>query len=240
MVLVPTSPNDSGQIPHFFLEKSDHLVKVSGPVALKPDETAFVEKTLHYISGIRGAVQTNLTLSTNTKYPSRYIVMIQGLPTVVMSDFATIRNTNGRIRNILVNMVEASIRVDVWRGSVKKNRIQKRIKKRNRQKSRRIACDMSNVEQRDQKCILTLLQYLSNMQNVECQFTAIVDTSNPEFYNIHLHIVDSICIQEIETIMHNCRSFCVGIEFDFPHKVVRAKCLRLAAPLRRRRLTLKK
>ena len=96
------------------------MVKVSGPVALKPAEAAFVEKTLHYISGIRGAVQTNLTLSTNTKYPSRYIVVLQGLPAIVLNDFTTIRNTNERIRHILVNMVEASIRVDVWRENAKK------------------------------------------------------------------------------------------------------------------------
>jgi len=231
MVLVSTSSHDPRQIP------SANLVKVSGPVALKPSEAAFVEKTLHYISGIRGAVQTNLTLSTNTKYPSRYIVLLQGLPAIVLSDFTTIRNTNERIRHILVNMVEASIRVDVWRENAEKKN---RPRKRNRQNSRRIACDLTNVENRDKKCLVTLLQHLNNMPNVECQFAAIVDTSNPEYYSINVHIMDSICIKEIETIMHNCRSFCVGIEFDFPHKVVRVKCLRLAAPLRRRRLTLKK
>ena len=196
-----------------------------------------MEKTLHYISGIRGAVQTNLTLSTNTKYPSRYIVVLQGLPAIVLNDFTTIRNTNERIRHILVNMVEASIRVDVWRENAKKKN---KTRKRNRPNSRRIACDLTNVENRDKKCLATLLQHLNNMSNVECEFTAIVDTSNPEYYSINVHIMDSICIKEIETIMHNCRSFCVGIEFDFPHKVVRVKCLRLAAPLRRRRLTLKK
>ena len=102
-----------------------------------------MEKTLHYISGIRGAVQTNLTLSTNTKYPSRYIVVLQGLPAIVLNDFTTIRNTNERIRHILVNMVEASIRVDVWRENAKKKN---KTRKRNRPNSRRIACDLTNVE----------------------------------------------------------------------------------------------
>lgn len=232
--MVPTSSTDSRQISSF-LEKSDRIVKVSGPVALKPEESAFVEKTLHYISSIRGAVQTNLTLSTNTKYPSRYIVLIRGLPNIAMNDFATILNTNERIRKILVNMAEESIRVDVWREKAP----QTRQRKRHRQEARRIACDMSNVEKGDKKCLLTLLQYLNNMNNVECQFTATVDTSNPEFYSLNLHIMDSICIKEVETIMHKCRSFCIGIEFDFPHSIVRVKCLRLAAPLRRRRLKLK-
>lgn len=235
MVVVPTSSADSRQISSF-LEKGDRIVKVSGPVALKPEESAFVEKTLHYISGIRGAVQTNLTLSTNTKYPSRYIVLLRGLPSIVMNDFATIRNTNQRIRKIVVNMAEESIRVDVWRENAAQPT---RQRKRHRQEARRIACDMSNVEKGDKKCLLTLLQYLNNMQNIECQFTATVDTSNPEFYSLNLHIMDSICIKEVETIMHKCRSFCIGIEFDFPHSIVRAKCLRLAAPLRRRRLKLK-
>lgn len=208
-------------------------MKVAGPVALKPEESAFVEKTLHYISGIRGAVKTNLTLSTNTKYPSRYIVLVRGLPIVVMSDFITIQNTNERIRQILVNMVDASLLVDVWRGKAPSP---SRPRKRRRSEAQRFVCDMSNVEIRDQKCLFTLLQYFNNMHNVECQFTATIDTSCPEFYSVNLHIMDSICIQEVETILHKCRSFCVGIAFDFPHSLVRLQCLRLGAPLRRRRL----
>ena len=210
---------------------------MSGPVALQTEETSFVEKTLHYISSIRGAVKTNLTLSTNTKYPSRYIVLIRGLPLVVMSDFATIRTTNERIRSIVVNMVEESIRIDVWRENASKKKNKKR--RRTEQKPCHIICDMANVEKRDTTCLYTLLQHLNQMQGVDCQFSATVDTSNSEFYCVNLHIMDSICISDVETIMHKCRSFCIEIEFDFPHKIVRAKCLRLAAPLKRRHLVLK-
>ena len=210
---------------------------MSGPVALKPDETAFVEKTLHYISGIRGAVKTNLTLSTNTKYPSRYILLIRGLPAVGMAEFDTILNTNERIRTMTVNMMEESIRIDVWRENASKT---KRKKRRMKTQRHRVSCDMSNVEKRDRKCLYTFLQQLNAMENIDCQFTVNVDTSNPEFYNVDLHIMDSMCVKEMEVILHKCRSFCREIEFDFPHKLVRAKCLRLAVPLQRRRLVLKK
>jgi hypothetical protein len=232
MVLVPTQHTVSRQIP-----VTDRLVKMSGPVALKPDETAFVEKTLHYISGIRGAVKTNLTLSTNTKYPSRYIIVIRGLPVVGMVEFDTILNTNERIRTMTVNMMEESIRIDVWRENACKT---KRKKRRMKTQRHHVSCDMSNVEKRDQKCLYTFLQQLNAMENIDCQFTVNVDTSNPEFYNVDLHIMDSMCVKEMEEILHVSRSFCREIEFDFPHKLVRAKCLRLAVPLRRRRLVLKK
>lgn len=208
-------------------------------MALKPEESAFVEKTLHYISSIRGAVSTDLTLSTNTKYPTRYIIMIRGLPLIHMGDFETIYNTNGLIREMKVNMLESSLRIDVWRGnaSVRKTKKKRRLVESS---ACRLVCDMSNVDNRDTKCLTQLLKLLSGMENVECQFTVQVNTSNPEYYGIDLHILDSICIQEIQNILHQCRNFCSDISFDFPHKIVRAKCLRLAAPLRRRTLTLKK
>jgi hypothetical protein len=211
---------------------------MSRPVALKPEESAFVEKTLHYISSIRGAVSTDLTLSTNTKYPSRYIIMIRGLPLIHMGDFETIYNTNDRIREMKVNLLESSLRIDVWRGNTSGRKLKK--KRRLVEPSAcRLVCDMSNVDNRDTKCLTQLLKLLSGMENVECQFTVQVNTSNPEYYSVDLHILDSICIKEIQNILHKCRHFCNDIGFDFPHKIVRAKCLRLAAPLRRRRLTLK-
>lgn len=208
-------------------------------MALKPEESAFVEKTLHYISSIRGAVSTDLTLSTNTKYPSRYIIMIRGLPLIHMGDFETIYNTNDRIREMKVNLLESSLRIDVWRGNTSGRKLKK--KRRLVEPSAcRLVCDMSNVDNRDTKCLTQLLTLLSGMENVECQFTVQVNTSNPEYYGVDLHILDSICIKEIQNILHKCRHFVSDIGFDFPHKIVRAKCLRLAAPLRRRRLTLKK
>jgi hypothetical protein len=67
-----------------------------------------------------------------------------------------------------------------------------------------------------------------------------VDTSLPDYYQLELNILDRISLASLENIQHECRSFCHNIEFDFPHKVVRIQCLRLAAPLqRRRRLVLK-
>lgn len=233
VVLVPTARTGSRQI-----SSSDRLVSMSRPVALKPEESAFVEKTLHYISSIRGAVSTDLTLSTNTKYPSRYIIMIRGLPLIHMGDFETIYNTNDRIREMKVNLLESSLRIDVWRGNTSGRKLKK--KRRLVEPSAcRLVCDMSNVDNRDTKCLTQLLKLLSGMENVECQFTVQVNTSNPEYYSVDLHILDSICIKEIQNILHKCRHFCNDIGFDFPHKIVRAKCLRLAAPLRRRRLTLK-
>ena len=42
---------------------SDRMVRVRKPVALQPEESAFIEKTLHYISSIHGAVANKLILS---------------------------------------------------------------------------------------------------------------------------------------------------------------------------------
>lgn len=218
-------------------EISTAVVRVKKPVALQVSENAFVEKTLHYISSINGCVKSGLVLSTNTKFPTRYILAIRGMPCMSIDDFKNIRDTNDHIRDILISTAEELVRIDVWRtGKIPGGR-----KKRRRPKDAVVtACDLSSVDQRDRKCIRQLLLRLNAMPEIECQFEVLVDTSIPDYYQLELNILDRIGLASLENIQHECRSFCHNIEFDFPHKVVRIQCLRLAAPLqRRKRLVLK-
>lgn len=217
-------------------EISTTIVRVKRPVALQVEENAFVEKTLHYISSISGCVKSGLVLSTNTKFPTRYILAIRGMPLMQLDDFKNIRDTNDHIRDILISTAEELIRIDVWRtGKVRQH------KKRPRPKEAVVTtCDLSSVDQRDRKCLRQLLLRLNAMPEIECQFEVSIDTSLPEYYQLELNILDRVSLASLEGIQHECRSFCHNIEFDFPHKAVRIKCLRLAAPLRRRRKLLLK
>lgn len=213
-------------------EISTAIVRVKRPVALQVEENAFVEKTLHYISSINGCVKSGLVLSTNTKFPTRYILAIRGMPLMQLDDFKNIRDTNDHIRDILISTAEELIRIDVWRTG----KVPNRHKKRRRPKEAVVTtCDLSSVDQRDRKCLRQLLLRLNAMPEIECQFEVSVDTSLPEYYQLELNILDRVSLASLEGIQHECRSFCHNIEFDFPHKVVRIQCLRLAAPLRRRR-----
>lgn len=208
------------------------------PVALQPEENAFIEKTLHYISEIRGAIKTNLTLSTNTKFPTRYILMVRGLPCMNMNDFLQIINMNEDIRSIVVSMADDAIYIDVWRTG-KAQRAKKRRKRKREDVTVTARYDLSSVDRRDRKCLETLLYKLNAMDDLECQFNMRVDTSHPEYYQLELTIYDTIKLASLKNVLHECRTFCNDFEFDFPHNILRAKCLRLAAPLRRRVLTLK-
>ena len=206
------------------------------PVALQQEENAFIEKTLHYISSINGAVKSGLVLSTNTKFPTRYNLAIRGLPSMSMTDFQNIRDMNDHIRNIHISTAQELVRIDIWRVGKKPTRKPKRKRAKD---SVVTSCDLSSVDQRDQKCLKQLLLRLNAMPEIECQFEVRVDTSTPDMYLLELHIVDIMVLDSFETVMHECRSFCTQIEFDFPHKLVRIHCLRVSAPLRRRKLTLK-
>lgn len=209
------------------------MVRVRKPVALQPPENAFIEKTLHYISSMRGCVKSGLVLSTNTKYPRRYIIAIRGMPSMSMEDFQNIRDTNDNIRDIFISTAEENVRIDVWRMGKTPNR----KKKRRRAKEAVVtSCDLSSVDQRDRRCLRQLLLRLNAMPEIECQFEVRVDTSQPEYYHLEAHILDRVSLRSLEDILHECRAFCHGIEFDFPHNLVRIKCLKLAAPLKHRRI----
>lgn len=217
-------------------EISTAIVRVKKPMALQVSENAFVEKTLHYISSISGCVKSGLVLSTNTKFPTRYILAIRGMPLMSIDDFKNIRDTNDHIRDIFISTSEETIRIDIWRAGKRPTA----KKKRKRPKDSVVTdCDLSSVDQRDRKCLRQLLLRLNAMPEIECQFEVRVDTSLPDYYQLELNILDRISLTSLESIQHECRSFCQNIGFDFPHKVVRIQCLRLAAPLQRRRLILK-
>ena len=228
LLLPPVASNKSREI---------SLVRVKRPVALQANENAFIEKTLHYISSINGAVKSGLVLSTNTKFPTRYIIAIRGMPSMTIEDFQNIRDTNDHIRDLRISTAEEVVRIDIWRYGKKPER----KKKRKRPKESVVtSCDLSSVDEKDKKCLKQLLLRLNAMPEIECQFEVRVDTSAPEMYLLDAHIVDNMSLESLETILHDCRSFCTNIEFDFPHQILRIHCLRIAAPFKRKTLVLKR
>jgi len=231
LVLPSITSSESRPIP-----VPERLVRVKKPVALHESEQSFIEKTLHYISEIRGAVKTNLVLSTNTRYPTRYIIIIRGLPLMSIQDFQSILDMNDSIRSIHVCMSDESIKIDVWRQGKKTRHKRKRVSNTN---SINAEYDLSSVDKRDRKCLKKFLLRLNSMEDIECQFDMRIDTSTPEYYVLDIYILDSIGLKALEQVLYECRSFCNGFEFDFPRQRLRARCLRLAAPLKKRTLKLR-
>jgi hypothetical protein len=227
LVLQPIEPTKSREISNV----------VKGGIALDVSEQAFVEKTLQYISSINGCVETDLNLRTNTKYPSRFIIMISGLPKITLHDFIQISTTNGNIREITVNVAEGTVKIDVWRQN--KNKSTKKKKRKRETSLVKTDVDLSNVDKTDHKCLQTLVESFSKLKKIQTQFVTRVDTSDPEIYSIEMHIFDSLSIRDIVNIQHQSRTYCREIIFNFPQKQIEAKCLHLAAPIRRRMLTIK-
>ena len=208
-------------------------------MALQPDEQAFVEKTLLYISGIRGAAKTELELSTNTRYPTRYVLVVRGVPVMTLEDVRNICDMNTRIRSVSVNMTDETLCIDVWRAG----RQPPSGKKRKRTEHVRAlhTWDLGSVDKADRRCLDIFLQRVNTMPNIECQFDVNVDTSRPDRYFLDMHILDTVFVHDLERVMYECRSICTGIQFDFPRRVIRANCMRIAAPItvKRRKLVLR-
>ena len=204
-------------------------------MALQESEKSFIEKTLHYISEIRGAMKTNLVLSTNTKYPTRYIMLIRGLPMMTIQDFESILDMNDNIRSIKICMSDESFTIDVWRQGKKTCQKRKRVSDVQHINAE---YDLTSVDKHDRKCLKMFLLRLNSMDDIECQFDMRIDTSTPEYYILDIYILDTVRLDALKNVLYECRSFCNGFEFDFPRQRLRARCLRLAAPLKRRTLKL--
>ena len=154
-----------------------------------------------------------------------------------MEDFDHIFLMNDRIRSISIDMSNETLQLDVWRAGY----VSRKSNKRKFEKDTITSMyDLSSVDKRDRKCLSRMLFKLNEIDDIECQFDVQIDTSQPEYYRLNMSILDPIKIQSLKNVLHECRSFCKTFEFDFPHNLIRAKCLRLAAPLTRKRLRLKR
>ena len=131
------------------------------------------------------------------------------------------------------------MRIDVWRVGKAPDSSRQRKRKRRDAVPLNIKYDLGSVDKRDRRCLHMLLYRLNALDDIECQFDMQVDTSQPEFYQLDLAIHDALRVSSLGQVLHNCRSFCTQFIFDFPQKIIRAKCLRLAAPLKRRVLRLR-
>lgn len=217
------------------------MVRVRKPVALQTDENAFIEKTLLYISSIRGNTKTDLEISTNTRYPTRYVLIVRGVPVLTIDDIHSICDMNERIRSVRVNMTDETLCIDVWRDG-KVPPMSKKRKRGTVQETTTLSnWDLNSVDKSDRRCLDMFLRRINAMPNIECQFDVRVDTSIPNTYSLEMYILDSVYIHDLEQVIHSCRSFCSGIEFDFPKRLIRAKCLRVAAPItyKRRKLAIR-
>ncbi len=185
------------------------LELVSQPTVEELDRN-FIRKTLQYIQTLPGAQKDKLLVQTNTKLPSRYILMISNLPVMAMHDFNTITTLAPRLRAMTISLKDNWLKIDMW-----KQGAQTRVLKRKITQPSNRTWNLKSITSTDRLMLVTLLDGISNLPSFPCQFHVDITNVPPDNYTIDIISNDVIDISDLVTFKQLSRAFLKDIQFNF-------------------------
>ncbi len=202
---VPDESRTMGQV------EPKHLIIKKKPELESSDQT-FIDKLIQYITTMEGA-SNDIKIATNQSFKNKYVVQLTNLPKMKLNDFQNIEMLSPRLKNILVYMVDNKIEIEVWKGDEND-----KTKKRRRTFNAIYEWKLENVSNEDRKMVKNILDSFADMETIECQFHADLQSEPPNYYVVRIMPMDKISYMQLKDIRYSYRAFIETIVFDFPKK----------------------
>lgn len=171
-----------------------------------------------------GATGGELQVQTNTNFPSRYVLMLKNLPPIMFKDFETIKTLAPRLRKLMVSLKGNWLKVDMWKNGAKT----KKLKRKMASVTKR-AWNLKSINATDKPMLERILNGLSNLPSIPCQFHVSVKPQPPNYYLIDITSNDQLNIEEVASFKHDYRAFVKEITFNFPQNNMRLKIEKASA-----------
>ena len=199
------------------------LVMETQPTVEQEDRN-FIAKVVNFIQTLPNVDTERLTVQTNTTPPSRYVLMLKNLPQMDEKDFQTIVTLAPRLRGLWVSLKNNMVNIDMWKNGAK----QRKVKRKFSQGGTR-TWNLKSVNKTDVTMVERLLDGLSNLPSMPCQFHVSIKSEPPNYYWIDVISNDTISLEDVKNYKHDHRAFIKSISFNFPHSVIRLKVERATA-----------
>ncbi len=219
---VPDESRTMGQV------EPKHLIIKKKPELESSDQT-FIDKLIQYITTMEGA-SNDIKIATNQSFKNKYVVQLTNLPKMKLNDFQNIEMLSPRLKNILVYMVDNKIEIEVWKGDEND-----KTKKRRRTFNAIYEWKLENVSNEDRKMVKNILDSFADMETIECQFHADLQSEPPNYYVVRIMPMDKISYMQLKDIRYSYRAFIETIVFDFPKNIIALKIQRVGSSLRYRK-----
>jgi hypothetical protein len=214
--------------------KPEPLIMKKKPELESSDQT-FVDKLIQYITTIEGA-SNDIKIATNQSFKNKYVVQLSNLPKMKLNDFTNIEMLSMRFKNIYIYMAENRLEIEIW-----KTEESKKTKKRKLTHGCIYEWNLENVSAEDKKMVKNILNSFADMETIECQFHADLQSEPPNYYIVRIMPMDKISYFQLKDIRFSYRTFIDNIIFDFPKNIIELKIQRVSSSSRyRRKLVIKR
>jgi len=191
---------------------------------VEQEDRNFITKVVNFIQTLPNVDTDRLTVQTNTAPPSRYVLLLKNLPQMEDKDFQTIVTLAPRLRGLWVSLKNNLVKIDMWKNGAKQRKMKR---KHNAQGTRK--WNLKGVNKKDVPMVERLLDGLSNLPSMPCQFHVTIKSEPPNYYWIDVISNDTISLEDVKNYKHDNRAFIKSISFNFPHSVIRLKVERATA-----------
>ena len=202
---------------------TDSLEMVTQPTVEQEDRN-FIQKVINHVQSMPGATREDLQVQTNTGFPSRYVLMLKNLPAISFKDFETIKTLAPRLRKLMISLKGNWLKVDMWKNGAK----QKKMKRKHASATKRI-WNLKSINVNDKPMLERILNGMSNLPSLPCQFHVTVRAQPPNYYYIDITSNDQLNIEEMALFKHEFRAFVKEITFNFPQNNMRLKIEKASA-----------
>lgn len=199
-------------------------VEFSSAPTVEQADINFIKKTIEHIQTLPGAQTDKLKIQTNTGFPSRYVLMISNLPIVNLNDILTIETLAPQMRSMKASLNKNYIKIDMW----KKNALIRKQKRKYNEPVKR-KWNFKTINKEDIEMLTRILDNLSNISSLPCQFHTAVKPDPPNYYNIDITTNDTVDLKEIIEFKNKHRAFIKDIKFDFPKSIISLKIEKASA-----------
>ena len=207
------------------------------PTVEEIDRT-FIRKAIEFIRTLPGANKDEISVQTNTSFPSRYVLKISNLPSMHLKDFDSLKTLAPRLRLIQVSLKENWIKIDMWKSGASARKTKRKFRPSTNRK-----WNLKSIGKQDHEMLKRVLNGFSNLPSCPCQFQVDVTDEPPTYYHLDIVSSDVINQKEVYDFQREFRAFVKNITFHFPSSSLRVtveKASATAPAEKRRRLVFKR
>jgi len=189
--------------------------------SMDPEDSNFIQNVAKYVATLDRNNEKNMKILSNTRLPTRFLFTLANIPAISISELYKIECMNNNIRHIHIDVVNGSIKVDVW-------------KKKCAVKGKRKRCDsplfsvetpcsewnLDGLREEDRKACKSILDGVMDMDEIICQFQIKIEEDPPMHYILKLFLKDTIDYSKFKSLKMDFRAFIDSIEFNFHEKTV--------------------
>jgi hypothetical protein len=190
-------------------------LELANQPTVEQEDRNFIAKVIEHIRTLPGDTE-KLKVQTNTKFPSRYVLMLTNLPAMKYEDFITIQTLAPRLRNISVSLKDKYIKIDMWKNGAAQKKTKRKFHAATTRK-----WNLKTIPKTDKNMLERILDGLTSMPSLPCQFHVDVESKPPNYYYLNVITNDIMAMKELIDFKHTHRAFVKEIDFLFPSNTIR-------------------